>query len=483
MNLDIKIPKLLLPIFKKYRYKILYGGRSSGKSASVIRYLIVRAMQRKTKILCTRETQTSIQHSTYAELRDLIYELNLQYDAKLNPDGMFIVKHDGIICTNGSEFIFKGLSRDIMQIKSIPNIDICFVEEADTIKANEWNILIPTIRAENSEIIICFNPRDAHSDTYQKFIEAPQSNDELRIEINYPDNPFNSQVILDEIAKLKKYNYALYEHVYLGKVLDISEQVIFKGCFEIRELEINPLTQVRYGQDYGFSQDPFAMVQVWLIDDHTIYIDSEIYEIGLLPTKIPSRVRAVMPNAMRKRIAGDAARPDTIAELNNLGLNVEAAPKLKGSIESGIQYLQGKKIIIHPRCVNTIFEFYNYKYEQDKEGTILAKPIDKHNHILDACLSADSLINTENGLIKISDMVGTVGRVWSFNEETQTSELNDYYDVRITQPSAITYDVELEDGRIITATENHPLLTQRGWVELRDLTIEDKIMDISQSMV
>ena len=77
MQLDIKVPKKLLPIFKPKRYKILYGGRSSAKSASVNRYLLIRALQKKTKILCTREFQSSIATSTYAELRDLIYQFEL----------------------------------------------------------------------------------------------------------------------------------------------------------------------------------------------------------------------------------------------------------------------------------------------------------------------------------------------------------------------------------------------------------------------
>lgn len=378
--MDIRIPKKLLPMFQsRHDYKILYGGRSSAKTATIIRYLIIRAMESSLLILCTREYQSSIESSTYAELRAFILEQNLL--------DFFTIKHDKIVGKNGSEFIFKGLARDIMGIKGIPNIGICFVEEAETITELSWEILIPTIeKKDGSELIIAFNPRDAQSPTYQRFVAKQHelSGSVLSIEINYPDNPYLSKKQLATILKLRETNYALYEHTYLGRVLDISEAVIFKGCFEIRELEISPLTQVRYGQDYGYSQDPFAMCQVWLIDDHTIYIDNEIYQVGLLPTRIPAKVREVMPNAQRKLIHGDSARPDTIAELCNLGLRVEGAEKNKGSVESGIQYLQGKKIIIHPRCVNTIFEFYNYKFEQDKEGTILAKPLDKHNHIIDS---------------------------------------------------------------------------------------------------
>ncbi len=377
--MEIKVPKKLLPVFKRHDIKILYGGRSSAKTATVIRYLIVRAMQDSILILCAREYQASIETSTYAELRAFIIENNL-----LN---FFTIKHDKIVGKNGSEFIFKGLARDIWGVKGIPNIGICYVDEAETISELSWDILIPTVeKKDGSELIITFNPRDSQSITYQRFVKDFHNlaGNNLLLEINYPDNPYLSKKQLATILKLRDTDYAKYEHTYLGKVLDISEAVIFKSCFEIKELELSPLTQRRYGQDYGFSQDPFAHVEIYVIDDDTIYINNEIYETGLLPTRIPARVRAITPLALKQNIYGDAARPDTIAELNNLGLRVKPAAKGKGSVESGIQYLQGKKILIHPKCVNTIYEFYNYKFKQDKEGTILSEPIDANNHIIDA---------------------------------------------------------------------------------------------------
>lgn len=393
--MDIRIPKLLLRIFKPYRYKVLYGGRSSGKSATVIRYLVVRAMQRKTKILCTREYQSSIKDSTYAELRDLIYELKLNYDAKTNPKGMFVIKYDGIVCTNGSEFIFKGLSRDIMQIKSIPNIDICFIEEAETIGNELWEILIPTIRADNSEIVICFNPREKQSATYQRFIDSVQQDDELRIEINYPDNPFNSKTILAEIERLKIHDYPRYEHVYLGKVLDMTEDVIFKGKIKILDMQVdrindiwvykNQRMEMIYGMDFGFSTDPAAMVELCFLDEHTIYINREIYETKLLPSKYCEKIKEKMSEAINEKWHGDCARPDTIADLAHQGLNIIGAEKNKGSVEAGVEWLLGKTIIINPSCKNMIFEAHNYKYKTDKNtGKITTEIIDANNHLWDA---------------------------------------------------------------------------------------------------
>ncbi len=394
MQLDIKVPKKLLSIWNSKRYKILYGGRSSGKSATVNRYLITRAMQSRTKILCTREFQSSIASSTYAELRDLIYQYDL-HDTSLSV--YFDVKHDRISCSNGSEFIFKGLARDIMQIKSIPNIDICFVEEAETIDDHLWDILIPSIRADGSEIIVCFNPREKQSATYQRFIESAQQDDEWRIEINYPDNPFNSKTILQEIAKLKKHDYAKYEHIYLGKVLDMTEDVIFKGVFEVEDLELeyhkvgkfwhkgNQKYKMYYGGDFGFSVDPMAFTELCFINRDTIYIHNEIYETKLLISEYKSRILKTCDTINTSVSSWDCSRPDSIAELNQMGLNCEPAEKNKGSVEAGIEYLRSKRIIIHPRCTNTIYEFYNYRYKTDKDtGNITTDIIDKNNHAIDA---------------------------------------------------------------------------------------------------
>ena len=401
MQLDIMVPNKLLPIWKPKRYKILYGGRSSGKSATVNRYLITRALQRKTKILCTREFQSSIASSTYAELRDLIYDLNL-HDTSLPV--YFSIKYDCITCSNGSEFIFKGLARDIMQIKSIPNIDICFIEEAETITDQLWDILIPSIRAPNSEIIVCFNPREKQSATYQRFIVAAANDDEWRVEINYPDNPFNSQTILDEIEKLRISNYAKYEHIYLGKVLDMSEDVIFKGHFKIEEKEViyrevgnfwqfgNQRIKMLYGMDFGFSVSKFAAVEFCYLDKETIYINREIYESKLRPSQITSQLKKDMPESLNKKWWGDCQRSDTIAELQHEGLNIEGALKNKNSIESGIEYLLGKNIIINPKCTNTIYEFYNYRYKTDKNtGNITTDIIKENDHIIDALRYGDCI--------------------------------------------------------------------------------------------
>ena len=391
INLDIKIPKKLIPVFdESYDTKVIYGGRSSAKTATIIRYLIARAMRDKILILCCREFQASIERSTYAELRAFIYAYNLEE--------FFTVKHDKIVGVNGSEFIFLGLARDPYGLKGIPNIGICYIDEAETISNFSWEILIPTVeKNDNSELILSFNPRDSMSSTYVRFITKAHelSGKNLFIEINYPDNPYLSKKQLATILKLRETNYSLYEHIYLGKVLDMSEDVIFKGRFRIEEVDVKwngrnwvykgqaiaPL----YGLDFGFSVHPMAIIEIFMLDEDTLYISREIYETGLLITKVPQRIKEIMPEALHDEFYGDNASPDKIAQLNHEGIRCIGATKGTGSVEAGVDWLLSKNIIIHPSCKNTIYEFYNYKYKVDKNSGKITRDIIKANdHACDA---------------------------------------------------------------------------------------------------
>jgi phage terminase large subunit len=397
-KLSLDVPDKLMPFLQSRKmYQVLYGGRSSAKTYTILLKLLMRALEKpRQTILCTREYQASIAKSTYTELTQLIYAKKL--------DNLFRIKHDEIICHNGTKFIFQGIARNVQGIKSIPNIDVCFVEEAETIGGELWDVLNPTLRKEGCELIIAFNPRESTSYTYQHWVLGKIKEENiLRIEINYPDNPFNSRIILEKIQELKENNYALYEHIYLGKVMDMSEDVIFKGRFKILDLGFeehegfyyrnkaaiprNEKVYFLYGMDFGFSTDPVAMVEVCFPDDDTVYIHREHYEHQLLPTQYLNTIEHNFGARVRLygQWRGDESRPDTIAQLAYDGLKIEAAPKGKGSVEAGIQYLLGKNIIVHPRCKNFIFECFNYKYKKDKNtGIITTDIVDAHNHGWDA---------------------------------------------------------------------------------------------------
>ena len=145
-----EFPLKLQTLFQPSRYKVLYGGRGGAKSWGVARALLIKAAQSPLRILCAREFQTSIKDSVHKLLCDQIDSLGLQ--------SFYEITQTSIRGKNGTEFSFVGLKNNVANIKSYEGVDICWVEEAQTTSRLSWNVLIPTIRKEGSEIWISFNP-------------------------------------------------------------------------------------------------------------------------------------------------------------------------------------------------------------------------------------------------------------------------------------------------------------------------------------
>lgn len=207
-SIDIKIPdKCLFLLTDKARYKVLYGGRGSGKSFSIALALLIKGMKDKIRVLCTRQIQASIKDSVHKLLSDLIHSYNLEK--------YYSITQDSIKGINGTEFIFKGLKNNVSEIKSTQGIDVAWTEEAESITEESWDILIPTIREKGSEIWVSFNPNMKGDNTYQRFVVNKPDNC-ISVEMNYMDNPFFPDVLREEMEFCKEINYPKYEHIWLG---------------------------------------------------------------------------------------------------------------------------------------------------------------------------------------------------------------------------------------------------------------------------
>jgi len=220
-RINIDVPEKLSFFFdpRYVRYRVAYGGRSSGKSWAAERGLLVRALQRKIRILCCREFQNSIAESVKHTLEENIELLGLQ--------SFFTSTRESITCHNGSQFIFRGLHNNIAEIKSLENIAIAYVEEAENVSEESWQTLIPTIRAEQSEIWVVFNPRRPDSATWQRFVVTPPDNAIIR-KINFDENPFCPDVMREEAENLRRINPALFRHIWLGECRTSDENALWK---------------------------------------------------------------------------------------------------------------------------------------------------------------------------------------------------------------------------------------------------------------
>ncbi len=379
---------LLFILTQEARYKILYGGRGALKSHTFARAAIIRSLNSKKRILCTRDYQNSIADSVHKLLEDLIWHYKLQ--------NYFDVTKTGITNYLGSEFIFKGLERSIREIKSLEGIDICWIEEAAKTSANSWDILIPTIRKEKSEIWASFNPDENKDYTYQTFIAKKKQNSIVK-KTYYYENPWLPNTLREEAEDDKINNPERYDHVWLGNCKKRNDAQIFKGKWEVKEFDTPNVmdvdnTRFFYGADWGFAKDPTTLVRLF-IKDNCLYIEYEAYGVGVDMNEL-SQLFNNVPEARKWTIKADCARPETISYLaqeydpktDEKGFKIVGADKWKGSVEDGIEYIKGfNKIYIHPRCVHAIEEFQYYSFKVDKNTKeILPVIVDKYNHIIDA---------------------------------------------------------------------------------------------------
>lgn len=339
--------------------------------------LVLRAYAEPVRILCAREYQTSIADSVHRLLADTIERMGLSK--------FFTITQNSIKSSVGGEFIFKGLRLNPMEVKSLEGVDICWVEEAQRMSRESWDILIPTIRRTGSEIWITFNPDSIDDPTYQLFVENGREDAIVR-KINYDANPFfNESALKSEMEFCKRVDYEAYLHIWEGEPKSMSDAVIFKNRYRVEAFETPAkVDRFFFGADWGFSQDPTTLLRCFIVG-RKLYIDHEAYGVGVELDELPGMFMSV-PEAHKWPILADNSRPETISKVAQSGLNVRAATKWSGSVEDGITYLKGfEEIIIHERCKHVAAEFKLYSFKVDKTtGDVLPIIVDKHNHCIDA---------------------------------------------------------------------------------------------------
>jgi phage terminase large subunit len=231
-----EFPIKLQGLFKPSRYKIAYGGRGGAKSWGIARALLIKGARDPLRILCAREFQTSIKDSVHKLLCDQIEALGLL--------GFYEITQNSIRGRNGTEFSFVGLKNNVSNIKSYEGVDICWVEEAQTTSRLSWNILIPTIRKQGSEIWISFNPELETDETYQRFVLNPPDSCIL-IKINWSDNPWFPETLRLEKDALKNRDLEAYNQVWEGLCRQSVDGAIFAKELQQAEVE-GRLTRVAY---------------------------------------------------------------------------------------------------------------------------------------------------------------------------------------------------------------------------------------------
>jgi len=231
---------------ESWRYIIYYGGRCSGKSYHVALALLLRGRLKRLRILCTREIQNTIKDSVHKLLKDLIEQYGMND---------YIVTNDSIYNTRTqTEFIFKGLRRNIAEIKSLQGVNICWMEEAQSVTADSLNILTPTImRQDGAQIIATFNRMTELDPVFVKYCINRPKNCSVR-EINYDvleKVGLLSQVIKEEIEYDRENNPELYLFKWEGQPLSQLDNAIISRTDVIQAMrqEIEAEGAIELGVD------------------------------------------------------------------------------------------------------------------------------------------------------------------------------------------------------------------------------------------
>lgn len=221
-EITAEFPEKLTPLMEsenRRRYYIAYGGRGSGKSWSFARALVLQSIKEPLRVLCAREVMRTIEDSVHRLLCDQV--------AALNAGWYFDCKDSYIAGTNGAEFSYAGLrQQDATKIKSFEGADICWVEEGQSVVKKSWDILIPTIRAESSEIWVTMNPELDTDDSYQRFIAKPPDNSWVQ-KVNYNDNPWFPDVLEQERLRCERGDPEGYRNIWLGEPRTVVEGAIY----------------------------------------------------------------------------------------------------------------------------------------------------------------------------------------------------------------------------------------------------------------
>ncbi len=347
-----------------YRRIINMGGTSAGKTVATLQLLYTIAEKRSEKGVSISVVSESLPHLKIGAIRE--FENILKSIGKYNPLNIsYQTYHFGnslIEFFSADESKATGPHRNILYLNECNNISYSIVKELE--------------QRTDDRIFYDFNPV---TDFWisDKVFTLPQSEYSL-IKSNF----YNNEELNPVLKKELEYRATIdpnFKKVHVDVQFGRAEGLIFTNW---RLCDYLPQTDKRsLGMDFGFTNDPTTLVEVRL-QDGELWVNEIIYEKGLTNLDIAGYIKA--EELQNRMIIADAAEPKSIEELHRMGIKIKAATKGSDSIRQGLNALQRYRINITKSSINTIKEFRNYKWKQDKNGEFLNEPIDHSNHSLDA---------------------------------------------------------------------------------------------------
>ena len=345
------------------RITVEQGGTRSGKTYNILLWIITYfSPNNKGKVVTIcRKSFPSLRASVMRDFFEILRGMGMYREDYHN-------KSSNEYWLNGNliEFISLDQPQKIRGRKR----DVLYLNEANELFFEDWQQLIFRTKGK---VILDYNPSDAFHWIYERII--PREDCDF-YQTTYKDNPFLEDAIVSEIERLR-YTDEDYWRIYGLGERGSSRATIFQ--YTTGEQQGN---LVAYGLDFGFTNDPTSLVKVTKQGD-SLHFKEMIHSTGLTNPDISDKL-ASLGLTRRDEIWADSAEPKSIEELHRMGWNVKPTAKGKDSIMAGIDILKRHKLVVTSDSPNVIKELQNYKWQEDKNGNLLNRPVDKYNHAIDA---------------------------------------------------------------------------------------------------
>lgn len=344
------------------------GSSRSAKTYNTVIWIVCQCLAvPKTTVSICRATLPSLKGSVLRDFIEILQRIGEYNDKCYNKTDLIYTFPNGswvefFSCDNETKL--RGRKRKIL-----------FVNEANELKFLEWQQL--QLRTTQFSIID-YNPSFSDEHWICEVNKDPRT---YHFISTYKDNPFLEQKVIDEIESLKRKNYSLWQIYGLGQQAQV-EGLVFRNVDVVERIPETGYRRRHFlGVDFGYTNDPTAIVDVLIEEEtKTLYIDELCYRTSMLTSDIVAELK---PQGVVKVIS-ESADPRLVQEIYRAGINIHPVVKYQGSVEAGLTKMQEYKIVITKHSSNVIKEFRNYTYSQDKEGKWLNIPIDVWNHAIDA---------------------------------------------------------------------------------------------------
>jgi phage terminase large subunit len=380
------------------RIRLLAGGTSASKTISILLYLIAKAQADKRPTL-TSVVSESLPHLKRGAIRDFI---NILQAHGYYNDDRWNRSDFTYTFETGSKIEF--FSADVPSKVRGPRRDRLFVNEVNNVDKESWEQLLLRTREfafGDWNPVTDFYMYEDYGLTDENVVSSTDPDVDFII-LTYQDNESLEQAIVNEIEK-RKHNKQWFKVYGQGKRGEV-EGKIYKNWRIIDDIPHEARLE-RRGLDFGYSNDPTALVDVYYHNGGYI-IDEQLYRKGMSNKDIADFINNLeRPQTI---VVADSAEPKSIDELKLYGVPVQPANKGQGSVTQGIQYVQDQQVSITKRSTFTIKEYRNYLWQTDKEGKIINKPEGGLDHALDAfryALEAGKPVAVENAAYYPQDML------------------------------------------------------------------------------